>query len=127
MTAVDDAPRPVAEPQASQPRETMRHLPRVLQPFLTWVSGVPLAGTTPRVRWRPGLAAVAGVVQTAAGIAVGALGLRAGGFPLVLVALSWPVIAGGMRRLDVVVVHQTLHNMFAASGRGNRVMSEIIT
>jgi hypothetical protein len=123
MTAVDDAPRSAA----TQPRETMRSQPRVLQPFLTWVTGVPITGTAPRVRWRPGLAAAAGVAQTAIGIAIGALGLRAGGALLVLVVLSWPVIAGGMRRLDVVVVHQTLHNMFAASGRGNRVVCEIIT
>lgn len=133
MTAVDDAPRSgpsrpgPLRPVEIQPRETMRRLPRVLQPFLTWVTGVPLAGTSPRVRWRPGLAATAGVLQTAIGIGAGLLGLRAGGFLLVLVVLSWPVIAGGMRRLDVVVVHQTLHNMFAASGRGNRVVSEIIT
>lgn len=112
----------------TQPRETMRSLPRVLQPFLTWVTGVPLSGAAPRVRWRPGLAAAAGVAQTAAGIAVGALGLWAGGVVMpLLVILSWPVIAGGMRRLDVVVVHQTLHNMFAPSISGNRVMCEIIT
>ena len=111
-----------------RPRETMRGQPRVLQPFLTWVTGVPLTGSAPRVRWRPGLAATAGVVQTAAGVAVGALGLRAGGvWAVLLVLLVWPVIAGGMRRLDVVVVHQTLHRMFAASDAGNRVMSEILT
>ena len=111
-----------------RPRETMRGQPRVLQPFLTWVTGVPLAGSAPRVRWRPGLAAAAGVAQTAIGIAVGALGLKAGGvLAVLLVLLAWPVIAGGMRRLDVVVVHQTLHRMFVASDAGNRVMSEILT
>jgi hypothetical protein len=115
------------EATPSQPRETMRSQPRVVQPFLTWVTGVPLAGTAPRVRWRPGLAAVAGVVQTALGIAAGAFGLAQGGLGWVLVVLCWPVIGGGMRRLDVVVVHQTLHNMFAGSVRGNRVMCEIIT
>lgn len=112
----------------TQPRETMRGQPRMLQPFLTWVTGVPLVGSAPRVRWRPGLAACAGVAQTAIGIAVGAYGLKIGGAVMaLLVLLAWPVIAGGMRRLDVVVVHQTLHNMFAASGAGNRVMCEIIT
>lgn len=111
-----------------QPRETMRSQPRMLQPFLTWVTGVPLAGTRPRLRWRPGLAAVAGVVQTALGIAAGGLALSSGQLVLLpLVVLAWPVIAGGMRRLDVVVVHQTLHSMFTATGTGNRVMSEIIT
>jgi hypothetical protein len=111
-----------------QPRETMRSQPRLLQPFLTWVTGVPLAGSGPRVRWRPGLAATAGVVQTAAGIAAGAFALSSPPVVLVpLLLLVLPVIAGGMRRLDVVVVHQTLHGMFTASRAGNRVVSEIIT
>jgi fatty acid desaturase len=111
-----------------QPRETMRGLPRVVQPFLTWVTGVPLAGSRARVRWRPGLAAAAGVLQTAAGIAIGAVALAGPqAFAVPVVLLMLPVIAGGMRRLDVVVVHQTLHGMFTASRAGNRVMSEIIT
>jgi Fatty acid desaturase len=113
---------------AGQPRETMRRQPRVTQPFLTWVTGVPLAGSRPRVRWRPGLAAAAGVVQVAAGITLGALILASDQIALLpLTVLLWPVIAGGMRRLDVVVVHQTLHGMFTASDTGNRVVSEIIT
>src|SRR5215475_11271563 len=111
-----------------QPRETMRGLPRVVQPFLTWVTGVPLAGSRPRVRWRPTLALLAGTVQIAAGITVGAVGLAAPWyFAVPLLALCWPVIAGGMRRLDVVVVHQTLHRMFTQSSTGNRIVSEIIT
>jgi hypothetical protein len=110
------------------PRETMRAQPRIVQPFLTWVTGVPLASTRPRVRWRPGLAATAGVVQTALGAGAGALVLATHRIVLLpLIVLTWPVIAGGMRRLDVVVVHQTLHGMFTASDTGNRVMSEIIT
>lgn len=110
------------------PRETMRGLPRVLQPFLTWVTGVPLAGSRPRVLWRPTLALVAGVVQTAAGVAAGALALTLPWYLMVPVLLiTWPATAGGMRRLDVVVVHQTLHQMFTRSKRGNRVVSEIVT
>lgn len=111
-----------------QPRETMRGLPRPVQPFLTWVTGVPLAGTQPAVRWRPVLAAVAGVVQTAAGIALGALALASPWYVMLPVLLiCWPTIAGGMRRLDVVVVHQTLHKMFTRSARGNRLVSEAVT
>jgi len=111
-----------------QPRETMRGLPRAVQPFLTWVTGVPLAGSRPRVLWRPVLAAVAGAAQTAAGIAIGAVGLALpwyGALPLLL--LSWPTTAGGMRRLDVVVVHQTLHRMFARTSCKNRVTGDVIS
>ncbi|MFD9867141.1 fatty acid desaturase [Streptomyces niveus] len=109
-----------------QPRETMRGLPRPLQPLLTWVTGVPLAGSEMRVKWRPTLALIAGVIQTGAGVAAGAWALTLPWYVLVpLLLLSWPVTAGGMRRLDVVVVHQTLHRMFTASTRGNRIVSEI--
>ncbi|WP_225799758.1 fatty acid desaturase [Streptomyces sp. NK15101] len=111
-----------------QPRETMRGLPRLVQPFLTWVTGVPLAGTAPRVMWRPTLALIAGAVQTAVSVAAGAWALTRPWYVLVpVLLLSWPVTAGGMRRLDVVVVHQTLHRMFTASKQGNRVVSELIT
>lgn len=106
----------------------MRGLPRVVQPFLTWVTGVPLEGTRPKVRWRPVLALIAGVVQTAAGIAAGAWALQSPWYVTVpLLALAWPTIGGGLRRLDVVVVHQTLHKMFTPGASGNRVVSEIIT
>jgi fatty acid desaturase len=106
----------------------MRDLPRVVQPFLTWVTGVPLADSRAKVRWRPVLAALAGVVQTAAGIAIGAVALALPWyFTVPLLVLSWPTTAGGMRRLDVVVVHQTLHQMFTRSPRGNRIVSDIVT
>jgi len=125
VTATDES----AVAARRQPRETMRAQPRVLQPFLTWVTGVPLAGSRSRVRWRPGLAAAAGVVQTAAAIAVGGYAMAAWppAVAVLVVLIALPVIAGGMRRLDVVVVHQTLHSMFTASRVGNRVVSEIIT
>ncbi|GAA0448447.1 hypothetical protein Aca07nite_72680 [Actinoplanes capillaceus] len=111
-----------------QPRETMRGLPRAVQPFLTWVTGVPLAGSRPRVLWRPVLALIAGITQTAVGVAIGAAGLQQHWyFAVPLVLLAWPVTAGGMRRLDVVVVHQTLHQMYTRATAGNRVVSEIVT
>lgn len=106
----------------------MGDLPRFVQPFLTWVTGVPLARDKPRVLWRPVLALVAGVAQTAVGVAIGAFGLTLPWYLLVpVVALSWPTTAGGMRRLDVVCVHQTLHKMFTRSALGNRIISELVT
>lgn len=111
-----------------QPRETMRGLPRIVQPFLTWVTGVPLAGSKPKVLWRPALALVAGAIQTAMGVGIGGMGFTLPWYlaaPLILI--SWPITAGGMRRLDVVVVHQTLHKMFTRSSTGNRIISELVT
>jgi len=112
----------------TRPRESMRGLWRVTQPFLTWVTGVPLDGDRPRVKWRPVLASLAGVVQTAVGLAVGAVFfLFPGLWTAPLLAVSWLTTAGGMRRLDVVVVHQTLHRMFARTAWGNRVVGELVT
>lgn len=111
-----------------RPRESMQDLPRFTQPFLTWVTGVPRSGDTLRVRWSPALAALAGAAQTAAGVALGAYALTLPWFGLVpLLLLAWLTTAGGMRRLDVVLVHQTLHQMVTQGKAGNRVVSEIVT
>ena len=113
---------------AVQPRETMRGLPRFLQPFLTWVTGVPLAGERPVIPWSPAKVAALGVLQIAAGIAIGAFALaplRAWTAPLLV--LSWLTTAGGMRRLDVLMIHQSLHGMVAKSPRVNRIVGEVLT
>lgn len=111
-----------------QPRETMRCLPRLIQPYLTWVTGVPLAGEQPLIHWTPAKAGVLGLAQIAAGLMLGAFSLTpftVWSFPLLL--LSWLTTAGGMRRLDVVIVHQALHNMVVRAPRGNRVIGELVT
>ncbi|WP_144122738.1 fatty acid desaturase [Catellatospora sichuanensis] len=111
-----------------RPRETMRALPRILQPFLTWVTGVPLDGDRQFVSWSPAKAAVLGLIQTAAGISLGAY-LLSGFTPWSIppLVLSLLLTTGGLRRLDVVVVHQTLHQMFVKSVLGNRIVGELIT
>jgi len=112
----------------ARPRETMRGLPRALQGYLTWVTGIPLEGERPIVRWTPARAGLLGACQIAAGVALGASALhpfRAWSLPCLL--LSWLITAGGMRRLDVVVVHQTLHRMVTRAGRRDRLVAEIIT
>jgi fatty acid desaturase len=122
-------PVPDAVAPERKPRETMRGLPRFVQYYLTWVTGVPLEGDQPMFKWTPMKALVLGIVQIAGGIALGAYALSAfaAWWSIPLLVLSWLLSAGGMRRLDVVVVHQTLHRMFAKTPRGNRVAGEIIT
>jgi fatty acid desaturase len=119
---------PVRETAPVAPRETMRDLPRPLQPFLTWVTGMPPARTELRVRRRPGMSLLAGALQTGLAMAAGAWALGQAWYVLVpVLLLVWPAAAGGMRRLDVVVVHQTLHRMFTESKPGNRIVCELIT
>lgn len=106
----------------------MRRLPRIVQYYLTFVTGVPLEGDQPLIKWTPTKALLLGILQVAAGITLGAYALSPfTGWSVPLIFLSWLISAGGFRRLDVVVVHQTLHRMFAKTPRGNRVAGEIIT
>jgi hypothetical protein len=111
-----------------EPRETMRGIPRVLQPYLTWVTGVPLHGDRQLISWSPNKAGVLGIVQIAGGIALGTLVLHPlTPWAVLTLPLCWLIISGGMRRLDVVVVHQTLHRMFTKSARGNRIIGEVVS
>ncbi|MEM9492143.1 MAG: fatty acid desaturase, partial [Myxococcota bacterium] len=106
----------------------MRSLPRFMQPFLTFVTGVPLTGETPAVRWTTLRATLLSIAQVAAGIALGVLALNpVTPWSAALLLLSWLTTAGGMRRLDVVIVHQTLHHKVAQTRRGNRIIGELIT
>jgi hypothetical protein len=106
----------------------MGRLPRPVQPYLTWVTGAPLAGGRPLIRWTARKAAILGIGQTAAGVAAGAVALaalRPATVPVLLLSLL--LTTGGMRRLDVVLVHQTLHRMFAKTPRRNRIVGELVT
>ncbi|MBT2472444.1 fatty acid desaturase [Streptomyces sp. ISL-66] len=114
--------------QEISPRETMRGLPKIVQPYLTWITGVPLQGGKQLIPWSPAKAGLLGLGQMAAGISVGAWALHpftAWSVPVLI--LCWLVTSGGMRRLDVVVIHQTLHRMFTKSVRGNRIVGELIS
>ena len=112
----------------AQPRESMRGLPHALQPYLTWVTGVPLAGERPLIPWTPARAGALGVAQIALGIAVGAFALRPFSlWSLPLLPVSWFITTGGMRRLDVVIIHQSLHGMVAKTALGNRRVGELLT
>ncbi|MFB7743777.1 fatty acid desaturase family protein [Streptomyces sp. NPDC056132] len=113
---------------AGEPRESMRRLPGFVQPYLTWVTGVPLRGGKQLIPWSPTKAGLLGIAQIALGIALGAYAIR----PLTvltapLLVLGWLLTSGGMRRLDVVVVHQTLHRMFTKKEWSNRLVGELIT
>lgn len=111
-----------------QPRETMRGLPRIVQPYLTWVTGAPLEGDRQLITWSPNKAGLLGIVQMVGGISLGAWTLHpftAWSVPLLLLATL--LTTGGLRRLDVVIVHQTLHRMFAKSHLVNRIVGEVIT
>ncbi|MBW1597902.1 fatty acid desaturase [Streptomyces sp. JJ38] len=118
----------VAELADAEPRESMRFFPGFVQPYLTWITGVPLKGGKQLIPWSPNRAGLLGLFQMAGGITLGAFALHPfTAWSIPLLVLGWLFTSGGMRRLDVVVVHQTLHRMFHKSARVNRVVGEIIT
>jgi hypothetical protein len=110
------------------PRETMRRLPRVLQPFLTWLTGVPLAEQEPLYRWTPWSRGAATITVLAVGLGLGAAAFVAPlwcAVPLVLV--SWLLTTGAMRMLYVVIEHVCTHGLFSRSVLGNRIIGDVIS
>ena len=86
------------------PRETMRALPRWLQPFLTWVTGMPLSDQQPLFRSTPVTRAAGATAVTVSGVLLGAFALQAiWTYPLVVV--SWLLTCSGMRDLYANIEH----------------------
>lgn len=110
-----------------QPRETMDVLPGFLQPFLTWLTGVPLPDQKPRWLWTPGGRALGAAIVILIGLALGVLGLSATWGLVPLLVVSWLLTTSGMRMLYVVIEHACTHNAFAASPRANRIVGETIS
>ena len=71
-------PRP-SDSALDDPRESMRVLPRLLQPFLTWVTGKPLDGQQQRVRWTPRMRLFDTIGMLGNGVGLGALVVGVGG------------------------------------------------
>lgn len=112
----------------THPREEMQVLPGVFQPFLTWMTGVPHSKEVRPVKWSPLLAFLLAVTQIVLGMFISFYAVSSGSWiSLLLLFFSWPLTAGGMRRLDVILIHQSLHNMVVRSKLGNRIIGEVLT
>jgi len=112
---------------SSQPRESMRVLPGFLQPFLTWLTGMPLRDQRPRLRWTPVARALAAVVMTVAGVGLGLAALSGPWSLLPLVVVSWLLTINGMRDLYAVIEHYCIHHTFARRRAANRWVGELIS
>src|SRR4051794_18131627 len=99
----------------------MGYLPRPLQPYLTWVTGAPLAGGRPLIRWTARKAALQGIAHSAAGVAVGGWGLaRLDMAAVPMRVLSLMLTTGGMRGLWGVVGRQRPHRSFGKTPQPKR-------
>jgi fatty acid desaturase len=101
-----------AGPLAEDPRETMRRLPRFLQHPLSVFTGKALPGQRSRF-WSPGFHLAAAALSTAAGVAVGSVGLALGHWWAALLVPGWALTLHGMRNLRMMIYHQCSHrNLF---------------
>lgn len=109
-------------------RQEMASLPRWVQPFLTWVTGCPLAYESPLIHWTAGKALVFALLQISVGMVIGYYAFSMDAIIATwLLVLSVCLSAGGMRRLDVIIIHQSLHHRVCKSGLCNRIISELLS
>jgi len=116
----------------SCPRETMRALPGALQPFLTWMTGKPLPGEAPTIRWTPLRRGLWTAIVLALGVALalaatGPVWSTSPAAGAALLVVAWILTTGSMRMLYVVIEHSCTHNAFAPTPRLNRAFGEIIS
>ena len=109
------------------PRATMAALPKLLQPFLTWLTGVPLDDEQPLFRWRPATRLASALAVLAAGVGLGLLAVSRGGWMLAALPLAWLLTTHAMRYLNIVVMHFSSHLSFARTEAGNRRVGDAIS
>ncbi|MFF8925504.1 fatty acid desaturase [Streptomyces koyangensis] len=99
--------------ERSDPRTTMRSLPRLFQYPLTLFTGKPVAGQRALPWWTPGFHLASASLSMLAGIAMSCTGLSLSGAWLALLLPGWAVTLHGMRNLRMMIYHQCAHrNMF---------------
>lgn len=100
-------------------RESMRRLPQCLQPFLTWLTGKPLAGEA----WPH---------KTPLAYCMKATGMFLGGVLLSLFSSPWGLIPGwiltisGARTLQLLILHQCAHGTFSPHPHVNDRLGSLI-
>ncbi|MCV9947653.1 fatty acid desaturase [Rhizobium sp. BT-175] len=118
----------LARGQRTNPRETMVVLPRFLQPFLTWVTGMPFAGQRQIIRWTPWTLVLCTVCEIALGVVVGAAALsHSVMLAICLLPVSWILTTGGIRMFFVVIEHTCTHHIFSRTRWVNEAVAEIIS
>ncbi|RQS14482.1 fatty acid desaturase [Burkholderia sp. Bp8998] len=109
------------------PRESMAVLPKVLQPFLTWLTGVPLAGQSPLFLWSSWSLLTCTIVEILTGVLTGIAALHFLYWGVVLLPVSWLLTVGGTRTLYVVIEHSCTHHIFSRSRSANKLVAELIS
>lgn len=124
-----DSGRFVAERDAGIPvcpRESMRVLPKALQPFLTWMVGKPLPEQT---SWQltPWHHLFAALIPLAVGVALAGVGVTLKQWWLLLLVPGWMLSVHGSRKLRATILHQCAHGNFVRNKRIDSALGRAIS
>ena len=118
----------------SSPRETMRNLPLILQPVLTWITGKPYPGQRPIMLWTPLTRTVSNLLWVLVGLFLSHLALTGEGPERFALPVTLLVTAAGLRALYIESAHAAVHHQFFVSddpafpsARLNRFATELLT
>lgn len=118
----------MSEDVKRNPRESMAVLPEFLQPFLTWLTGMPLTSQSPMFLWSPWGLVACSAGEILAGLLIGILAFRVPHWAtFFLLPVSWLLTTGGVRTFYVVIEHSCTHHIFSSKNATNRITAEIIS
>ncbi|MEZ5963910.1 MAG: fatty acid desaturase [Planctomycetota bacterium] len=112
---------------SADPRQSMAHLPSLLQRPLTWITGKPLRGQTPLFRWNPWSRTFAGLLTLALGVTANLVALAHGGLASFLLLPGFLFTTGGLRALYLEIAHNAVHHAFSRSRALDRFVTELFT
>ena len=108
--------------------ELYQRLPTLVQGFVTWISGIPAKAQQNRLAMTPLHVIGIGVASIAMGFIFINSAMQIGGSTgIAMYILGFCCVAGGTRRLDVLIIHQTLHSKVLPSPLQNKILGEFLT
>jgi fatty acid desaturase len=101
-------------------RESMRVLPRWLQPILTEMTGTPLEDEQPLIRWTGFLRLVLALTVFGAGLTGGIVIIQAGVYWWWLLPMAWVLTVSAARSFQTSFVHHAAHGTLWGQTRLDR-------
>ncbi len=115
-------------PKRSPRDELSDRLPQFVQSFITWLSGIPCRDQRQTFKMSPAIVFLVGILFITMGFIIIYEAMQQGWLALVPVyILGVSFVASGTRRLDVLIVHQSLHGKVLKDKKGNEALGEILT
>jgi hypothetical protein len=108
-------------------RESMRVLPKFIQPLLTWVTGKPLQGQRPLWKGTPYISLAIGLLQLFGAVAASVIIMHAPPVLWPMLILSWMVTAGSARLFQVTIIHHAVHYNFSGNKARERRLIEVLS